>query len=520
MQMNKEKVFLAGASGSMGFETFKLLWEKSDKYDIVLLQRPSQKNKDLFRPYELEAGITPIPKKGIVENDGFKIVWGDATNKDDVFEACDGIDYCLCPMAFISPAADRNPDLAKAVNTTAIEWIVEAIEEQDPENIKLLYVGTVAETGDRLTPIHVGRIGDPLKPSVFDFYATTKIRGEKAVMESKIKHWASMRQTFIMIPEVFSLQDPIMFHQPINSYMENITAYDSGRLMVNCLDIPDDSDFWRRCYNISAGPKSRVVFLDLMDRIYGMLGLDYRKVMERKWFALRNFHMQFYEDSKDLDHYAHHWEGAKTIDDYFDQVWENMPWYLKMVGKLNKYLPPIRWLVQKATKSTLKKMAERKDGTLGWINNKMDMRVSAFYGSYEKFENIPDWDVDMPEMSHDAEFKRLNHGYDETKDALSLKDLQGAAEFRGGKVLSPNWDGDLYSTLKWKCAFGHEFDAKPYSVLKAGHWCPECLAPPWRYDEIAQKNPFFAQVWYPNHEKNEDNFYPADCYRDIQGIED
>jgi len=39
--MKKEKVCLFGASGTMGHEAFKELWGKRDKYDIVLLLRPS-----------------------------------------------------------------------------------------------------------------------------------------------------------------------------------------------------------------------------------------------------------------------------------------------------------------------------------------------------------------------------------------------------------------------------------------------------------------------------------------------
>jgi len=248
-----------------------------------------------------------------------------------------------------------------------------------------------------------------------------------------------------------------------------------------------------------------------------MLGMDYRKVMERRWFALRNFHMQFYEDSHILNDYIHNWNEDMEV--YTQRMWECMPKGMKMVAKMNKF-PPFKRLIQWATKRRLKKMAERKDGTLGWYNNKMDMRISAFYGSYEKMDAIPDWDVDMPEMSHDADFVRLDHGYDESKSKLDISDLQGAAKFRGGKLVSTSWDGDWYTTLKWKCAFDHEFDAKVYTILGAGIWCPECLAPPWNYDEIAKKNPYFAQIWYPNHENDENNFYPADCYKDIQGLPD
>jgi nucleoside-diphosphate-sugar epimerase len=521
--MSKLKVFLAGASGSMGFQAFKELWNRTDsngqrKYDIILLQRPSQKNKTLFLEYEKICDIASIPGKGIVENNGLKIVWGDATNYEDVLEAVTGVDWVLCPMAFISPAADHNPKMAKAVNTTAIEYIVKAIEAQPngAEHIKFIYTGSVAETGDRLPPIHWGRIGDPMKPSVFDFYATTKIMGERAVCESNIMHWASLRQTFIMIPDVMSLQDPIMFHQPINSFMENNTSEDAGRGLINCLDIPDDSDFWQRSYNMAGGPSCRMIFLDFMNITYKMLGLNVNNVCERNWFALRNFHMQYFEDSHELDKYIHNW--GDTLEDYTKRVWDNLPGYMKLTAKLCKKFSFVRKKVEKITYNLLKKMAMKPDGTLSWYHNRNDMRISSFYGSYEKFEAIPDWDAPLPEGlmgTPEPEWHRLDHGYDETKAKLELSDLQGAAEFRGGKCLSQKWDGDLFKTLEWKCGFDHKFSAKPNTVLKTGIWCPECMAPPWNYDVIAKKNKFFAQVWYPNHDKDEKNFYPEDCYKDI-----
>jgi hypothetical protein len=34
----------------------------------------------------------------------------------------------------------------------------------------------------------------------------------------------------------------------------------------------------------------------------------------------------------------------------------------------------------------------------------------------------------------------------------------------------------------------------PHAVLKGGHWCLECISPPWNYKEIATKNSFAAQV--------------------------
>jgi len=101
---DKQVVLLTGASGSMGFEAFKLLWEKKDLFDIVLLLRPSKKNKRNFGRYA---------------DNGLKIVWGDALNQGDIEEACKGIDWCLHTMALISPEADRNPEMAHKVNSTS-----------------------------------------------------------------------------------------------------------------------------------------------------------------------------------------------------------------------------------------------------------------------------------------------------------------------------------------------------------------------------------------------------------------
>jgi nucleoside-diphosphate-sugar epimerase len=483
----KEVVLLTGASGSMGFEAFKLLWEKRKRYDIVLLLRPSGKNKKKFRSYEKEASATG----------GLRIVWGDALCREDVVEACRGIDWCLHHMALISPAADRDPDMAALVNARGTRYLVEAIEAEDPGHIRLVHVATVALYGDRLPPVHVCRTGDPVIPSVFDYYALSKIDGELAVMQSKIKHRVSLRQTFIMIPGIFGLMDPILYHQPINSFMENITALDSGRLMVNCLDVPDDSDFWGEYFNISGGPGCRITFLEFLDRIYSMLGIRLEKVMERKWFALKNFHMVFYEDSARLNEYLHHWEGGQNMEDYLKEVWKRFPWYLKANAWVTQQIPPYRALVEALTKSQLKKLAHRKDGTMHWIRSGNEARIRAFYGSLEAFRRIPGWDAALPSLDHAQPHHSLKHGYDEEKRAWTLEDLREAASFRGGTLVTGTWNGNMHEPLNWICCQEHSFAMTPHAVLKGGHWCTDCISPPWNYESLARKNPFAAQVLLP-----------------------
>ena len=40
----------------------------------------------------------------------------------------------------------------------------------------------------------------------------------------------------------------------------------------------------------------------------------------------------------------------------------------------------------------------------------------------------------------------------------------------------------------------------------------------WDYDNIAKTNPFFAQVWYPNHTKDECNVYNFDDLFQVNGV--
>jgi nucleoside-diphosphate-sugar epimerase len=499
----KSRVLLTGASGSMGNEAFKELLRRRSKYDIVLILRPSKENKKKFKKY-FSKNICLHSQNNVVEENGLKIIWGDLTSYDDVLMAAEGVDYVLHPAAFIAPGADHNPYLAEKINVGGTINIINAIKAQKngAERIKLVYISSVAIYGDRLAPIYWIRTGDPLKPSVYDFYATTKIRAEREVIESGIKKWVSIRQAYIAIQDAMGLMDPIMFHQPIDQHIEMVTAEDAGYGLVQCLETPDD--FWGRVYNMGGGPSCRFIFFQYMERMMKNLGLgDYRKIMDREWFCTRNFHCAWFADSVILNDYLGHWR--QTLEDHYQQVKEAAPWYVRLA----------RIVPSKIIKSMFtKKMTTGKDGTMNWIMTNNQGRISAFWGSREKWEQIPAWNDHMPDTNSESYI--LEHGYNETKDSdeLTIEDMQRAAEFRGGECLSPLFI-DMKSKLNWRCAFGHEFEASPILVLQAGHWCPECLAPPWNYDEIAKRNPFFTQVYYTNHDKNESNFYDEKCYEDI-----
>ena len=141
-------------------------------------------------------------------------------------------------------------------------------------------------------------------------------------------------------------------------------------------------------------------------------------------------------------------------------------------------------------------------------------------GTTVYFKNTANWSKVNVYRPNDDPSKALvlDHGYDETKPVseLGIEDMQKAAEFRGGSVVSKKMKkGDMRTKLVWKCGHcGEEFEASPTLILKGGHWCPHCYLPgigkAWNYDEITKSNPFFAQVWYTNHTKEENNVYEFD----------
>ena len=487
----KKTIFLTGASGKMGQEGLKQLLMKRDTFNIVALVLPTDKDKKIMSPYANEPGL--------------KIVWGDLTHYEDVLACVTGADYVLHVAAMVSPLADRYPALTTKVNIGSIQNIIQAIKAQpDPQQIRLVNIGSVAETGDRQPPIHWGRVGDPIKISVFDNYAITKAIAERMVIESGLQHWVSLRQTGIIYTNMLAL-DPMMFqlafHQPLNTCFEWITVHDAGRLLANVCaeDVPEE--FWGRVYNIGGGAQCRTTVNEFLHMTLAAAGIkDYKKVTEPNWFAHRNFHGQWYEDSDILEEYLHF--RSETVEDFINQVRREAPFYTGLA----RIVPPA--LIKKLV---MQPMVQRKGGTLHWVHSNHQDRISAFFGSIEAWQQTPGWDAfPLPQPSQTPQ--RLDHGYDETKprSELDLGDMQQAATFRGGLCLSTQMaPGDLRGQLRWQCAFGHTFEASPTLVLLTGHWCPQCMPTPWNYDAIAQRNPFFAQVWYPHHTPDEAHFYAA-----------
>ena len=110
---DKKTVMLTGGSGNMGFAGFQELYKKKDKFNITLLLRGSEKNREKFKAYENDPSV--------------RIVWGDLTKYEDVLDAVTGADYVLHVGGMVSPSADWKLYRTQKTNIGAAEFISKAL---------------------------------------------------------------------------------------------------------------------------------------------------------------------------------------------------------------------------------------------------------------------------------------------------------------------------------------------------------------------------------------------------------
>lgn len=501
----KKTVFLTGATGTMGWAGLQELIKYPEKYAIKIIARPSKKNKEKL------ASLA----------DKIEIIWGDLSRYEDVLKGVEGSDIVLHVGGMVSPTADYQPTLTRKTNLGAAENIKNAVLAQGEKQPKVVYIGSVAQMGDRREPLHWGRTGDPICVSAYDHYGITKAMAERILTDSGIKTWVSLRQSGILYPAILKNYDPIMFHVPIRGVLEWATVEDSGCLLERvCRDeVPEE--FWNRYYNIGSGAEYRISNYEFEVLLLNAIGCPRpEKIFDAKWFTTRNFHGMWYIDSDVLENYLH-FRANVPIKEYFNQMSKSdqVPFGIKLarITKAAKLVPHIVKLAMRA-------MAYSKEhGTQWWIKNNKKQRINAYYGSLEKYNTIPDWK--HTDLTHNSEeIVRLDHGYDESKpmEDFTIEDMQRVAEFRGGKCLSQTMTkGDWDTQLEWQCAEGHTFKASPRLILLGGHWCPDCFPfpyegeenqRPWQWDKEAKRNPFFAQLWTPLHDEDENNIYGADIF--------
>ena len=494
------KVALLGSSGHMGLPTLEEFLKIEEVDSVrVLLEKKYKRNKLVVK----------LAKKnpGKVE-----IFYGDISNKEDVLNIVQGCSYLFNLSGVIPPRSDKYPHDSYLANEVGVKNIVEVIE-QHPE-IKLIDITTMALYGHRDPKNPFERVGDPLFPGVFDFYTTHKLRGEFAILESSIPYFTIIRQTAMIYLDMLTsnMNDGLMFHTPFNGPLEWSTAEDSGRLMAAIVkeDLAGHlnyDNFWRKIFNLGGGEESRITGYDTIQGGFSLFGGNAQSYFEPWYCVVRNFHGGFFVDGDKLNDLFHYRQD--NVNDYWGKVLE-----AHSIFKMARLAP--KGLVKTFG---IKRLFKDSNAPAYWYKHNDEARLIAFFGSKEKYEQQPRkwsdfaiWDC-KPVRSLDH-YKPINYGFDIEKSDkdINLQDLQNVAKMHGGKLISTEFKtGDVYAKLEWENSDGERFIARPFTVLRGGHWWnPLYTAFVWDFDRLAKKDQIYAQYWYDTHDKDEDHCYYFD----------
>ena len=420
-----KKIFLTGATGVMGFHGLKELTSEPVRYDVTVLARDSKKNRKKLAPYI---------KKGVY------VIWGDLLDKECVAKGVKDADIVLHVGGMVSPAADWFPQKTIETNIGAMRNIIEAALPRKDE-VKVVYIGSVSQYGNREMPYHWGQCGDPLTPALFDAYAYSKTEAERMLIDSELRWWVSLRQTGIIHSGLLmKASDPIAFHVPIRGVLEWVTADDSGRLLERvCRDNVPDS-FWCKCYNIGGGAPYRMTNYEFECELLKAMGCPSPEmIFDTNWFATQNFHGFWFTDSDLLEDILHFRKGDSP-QEYFRQMKSELPWYFSLAP----FAPAF------ALKIFMRHVAKTpKLGPIWWIDNDIKERIEASWGSRKDWENIPGW--------KDLDLTRPSDINPKVKSVYKLEEK------------------DADKIILFKCdVCGHEYKMK-VRTKAAGHGCPTCL---------------------------------------------
>lgn len=314
----RKKILLTGASGTIGFEVLKQLYENIELYDITVFDIKSHKSKRKFAPY----------KKSI------NIVYGNICKDNDIMNVSAEQDIIIHLAAIIPPLADEKPELSYQVNTIGTEKLIRLLEKHSP-NAFFIYSSSISVYGDRLENPFM-KINDILDPSEGDEYAKTKIEAENIIKNCKLD-WSIFRLTAIMGGHKMS---KLMFHMPLKTPLEIATPVDTARAFVNAIE--KQVQLSKKIFNLGGGSNCRILYDGFLSRsfeIYGLGELDFPP----KSFAEKNFHCGYYQDGDVLDNILNF--GNDTLESYFEKEKRELSSIKKAIIAILK--KPIKFYLQK-----------------------------------------------------------------------------------------------------------------------------------------------------------------------------
>lgn len=242
------KVLLTGGSGNIGSHTLPQLVARG--HTVRWFERLTTASRRSAR--DLPPGV--------------EVVWGDITDADAVQRATAGVEAVVHLAALIPPAADDEPERARAVNVDGTANAVAACQAQ-PTPPRLLFSSTFDVHGytlDKPPPRHVD---DPLVAT--GPYTKHKIECEQLIRESGLT-WCIFRLADVPILGVRD-PHPIMFEIGLDNRIESLHADDAGLAIVNALETPE---VWGRILFVGGGSACQLTYREYLTGLLAAMGVE------------------------------------------------------------------------------------------------------------------------------------------------------------------------------------------------------------------------------------------------------
>ena len=495
------KIAITGASGNIGQAVLKeLLKLDFIEYFNVLGHKKKTTNKLL--------------KSNRKYKDKIHLIMGSLNNNDVCLELIKDMDLVINMAGVIPPASDKHPKTAVEVNELGVKTLINAIESYN-KDIKLIHLSTVDLYGNRTEKHPYGTTQDPLLISPFDIYALTKLRGEFYILESNINNWCVLRQTAMLYDDILfkNISDGIMFQTAFNSPLEWSTAKDTTTLFKRIItsehnNLLNKDNFWNKCFNIGGVEENKLTYYETLNEGFKIIGGSTKDFFNTNYDSLRNSHGMWFSDSEKLDNLFHY--KNESVSDFWASVYKSHKYF-----SISKIFP--KKLIKKIV---IDRLLKDENAPRYWINNNDEARVTAFFGGYDEYNNIPKkWD-DFYLFSDSEKYIKtkkepnlINYYFDINKNDkdITIEDLKNVAAAHGGRLTSNTYSNNVYEKLEWETQNKERFIARPYTILRCGHWFNISYKEyAWDFDSLSKKDKIYASIWLDSHKDGENHFYYFD----------
>lgn len=246
-------VLVTGAFGNIGGRVVRHLLAAGHRVVAVDLKTP--------KTQELAASF----------GNSIELNWGNICDPALWTTALVGIDAVVHMAAIIPPAADRNPELALAVNQTATLELIKHME-LSPTAKRLVFASSMTVAGHeqhrRTPPL---KVEDEVEPT--DLYGKTKAECERCIRASSLR-WSILRVAACPPTELsFSggaSSIDVIFETSPNGRIEVVHNDDAALAFANAVDC--DAAVGKILF-VGGGERCRSYTLDFYNRVLGASGL-------------------------------------------------------------------------------------------------------------------------------------------------------------------------------------------------------------------------------------------------------